>query len=196
MIIQAPSPRSVSRSWSTSSIRCEVGSAGWPAAGGTPARKGRRAVAATDLINARLVIFESGPLISPILASSSVPVVFTPTRIEGRWFADGGLIDNFPVGPLKGLCDVLLGIYVSPLRAVRPDDLSSTLAVSQRALEVARYTNSRPKFHECDVLLCPDGLGDFAAFDTKHVHEIFDVGYRAAVARMDAIEAALASVVG
>ncbi len=153
-------------------------------------------IAATDLINARLVIFESGPLISPILASSSVPVVFTPTRIEGRWFADGGLIDNFPVGPLKGLCDVLLGIYVSPLRAIRPDDLTSTLAVSQRALEVARFTNARPKFHECDVLLCPDGLGDFAAFDTKHVHEIFDVGYRAAVARMDTIEMALAAVVG
>ncbi len=153
-------------------------------------------VAATDLLNARLVIFESGPLISPILASSSVPVMFTPTKIAGRWFADGGLIDNFPVGPLKGLCDVLLGIYVSPLKAVRPEDLTSTLAVSQRALEVARYANSRPKFHECDVLLCPEALGDFAAFDTRHVHEIFDIGYREAVAKMDAIEAALASVVG
>ncbi len=153
-------------------------------------------VAATDLLNARLVIFESGPLISPILASSSVPVVFTPTRIGGRWFADGGLIDNFPVGPLKGLCDVLLGVYVSPLRAVRPEDLSSTLAVSQRALEVARYTNSKPKFHECDVMLCPEALGGYAAFDTRYVHEIFDVGYREAVANMDAIEAALASVVG
>ncbi len=156
----------------------------------------RLLVAATDLLNARLVIFESGPLISAILASSSVPFVFTPTKIEGRLFADGGLIDNFPVSPLKGRCDVLLGIYVSPLRAVRPEDLSSTLAVSQRALEVARYTNARPRFHECDVLICPEGLGDYPAFNTRYVREIFEIGYREALASMGAIEAALASVVG
>ena len=39
---------------------------------------------ATDLVGARLEIFNSGPLIRVILASSSAPMVFTPTEIDGR----------------------------------------------------------------------------------------------------------------
>ena len=153
-------------------------------------------ITATDIVNARLVIFESGPLISPLLASSSVPIVFTPTEIDGRLFADGGIINNFPVEPVRGLCDVLLGVYVSPLGKARPQELSSVRAVSQRSLEVARFFNSRPKFYHCDVMLCPEALGAFPAFDTRHVREIFDVGYREATEHMGAIEAALESIVG
>ncbi len=157
---------------------------------------GRRLfVTATDIVNAKLVIFESGPLISPILASSAVPFVFTPAEVDGRLFADGGIINNFPVEPLNGLCDVLLGVYVSPLRAARPSDLSSARAVTQRALEVARFNNSRPTFHLCDVMLCPEALGGYPAFDTKYAREVFDVGYREARAHMGAIESALASIV-
>ena len=156
---------------------------------------GRRLfVAATDIVNARLVIFESGPLISPLLASSAVPIVFTPTEIDGRLFADGGIINNFPVEPLSGLCDVLVGVYVSPLRASRPADLSSVRAVSQRALEVARFTNSRPKFHLCDVMMCPKALGRYPVFDTQHTQQIFEVGYREAIAQIPAIEDALGSI--
>ena len=152
-------------------------------------------VAATDLANARLVIFESGPLIRTLLASSSVPAVFTPTEIDGRVFVDGGIIGNFPVGPLLGLCDVIVGVHVGPLRSVRPADLSSTRGVVQRSLEVARYFNSKPRFHECDVLISPEALGDYHTFDTRHVEEIFDVGYREAVAHMERIEAAIESIV-
>ncbi len=157
---------------------------------------GRRLfITATDLVNAKLAIFETGPLISSILASSSVPVVFTPTEIGGRLFADGGISNNLPVEPLIGLCDVILGSYVSPLKTVQPADLSSSLAVSQRALEISRFFNSRPKFHQCDVMLCPQGLGEYLAFDTRHVRDIFDIGYREAVANMAAIETAMAAIV-
>lgn len=152
-------------------------------------------IAATDLVNARLVIFDSGPLILPILASSSVPIVFTPTEFDGRLFADGGIVNNFPVEPLGGLCDVLLGVYVSPLRSAHPADLTTVRAVSHRALEVARFTNSRPKFHQCDVMLCPEALGAYRTFATKHVREIYDIGYREAVNHMNAIENALESIV-
>ena len=43
---------------------------------------------ATDLVGARLEIFSSGPLIRVILASSSAPMIFTPTEIDGRWYSD------------------------------------------------------------------------------------------------------------
>ncbi len=152
-------------------------------------------ITATDLLNAKLTIFGSGSLIDALLATSSVPLVFTPTEIDGRWYVDGGIIDNFPVAPLIGLCDVIVGVYVSPLKALDMSQLSNSLAVSQRALEIARFHNSRHKFHDCDVMLCPKDLNGYLAFDTRYVRDIFDIGYREAVSQLDAIEAALASII-
>ena len=153
-------------------------------------------VTATDLVNARLEIFNSGPLVSALLASSSMPMVFTPTEIEGRWFSDGGILNNFPVEPLKVLCDSIIGVYASPLRTTDHSDLKSFLSVSYRAFEVGMYYNSRRKFHDCDVLLCPEGLTRFGVFDTKSLQEIFEVGYQATIDRIDSIRGVLDAKLG
>jgi NTE family protein len=158
------------------------------------ALKIRLFLTATDVINARLKIFESGPLIAAILASCSMPMVFTPTEVDGRWYVDGGVINNFPIEPLRGRCDVVVGHYASPLRRVKEADLSSVLAVFERALEVGMHQNSEQKFHECDVMLiCPE-LREFGLFDTKHHREIFEAGRQATLAAMDSIQRALDAV--
>lgn len=148
-------------------------------------------VTATDIVNARLKIFESGPLIAAILASCSMPMVFTPTEIDGRWYVDGGVINNFPIEPVRSRCDVLVGHYASPLRRVGKLDLRGILAVSERALDVAMHHRSVQKFHWCDVMLtCPE-LNQYGLFDTRHHREIFEVGRRTTLAAMDSIKAAM-----
>lgn len=149
--------------------------------------KVRLFVTATDMIRARLEIFNHGPLISALLASCAVPVVFTPAHFDGRYFSDGGILNNFPIEPLKVLCDAIIGVYASPLRSPDQTELRSTLAVSQRAFEVGMYLNSKPKFRECDMLLCPPELSTYGTF-TKDVREVFEVGYEATLARMGAIK--------
>jgi NTE family protein len=144
-------------------------------------------ISATDLVAARLEVFASGPLIRPMIASSSVPMVFTPTRVGDRLYVDGGVIDNFPVSPLLGLCDVILGVYASPLSTVADGGLESSLAISQRAYEIGMYHASRRRFHQCDLLLCPEGLEQFGLNDVKRRQEIHDLGYRAARAALPEI---------
>jgi NTE family protein len=144
-------------------------------------------ISATDLVAARLEVFASGPLIRPMLASSSVPMVFTPTRVGDRLYVDGGVIDNFPVSPLLGLCDVILGVYASPLSTVADGQLESSLAISQRAYEIGMFHASRRRFHQCDLVLCPEGLEQFGLNDVKRRQEIHDLGYRAALGRMPEI---------
>jgi NTE family protein len=158
------------------------------------ALKIRLFLTATDIVNARLRIFESGPLIPAILASCSMPMVFTPTEIDGRWYVDGGVLNNFPIEPLRGRCDVVLGHYASPLRSVQHDDINGVLAVSERALEVGMHFTSKEKFHECDVMLrCPE-LNQYGLFDTKHHDEIFELGKRTTLAAMDSIKQALDAI--
>lgn len=142
---------------------------------------------ATDLVNAREEVFASGRLIPAILASASTPLVFTPTEIDGHLYSDGGIVDNFPVEPLIGHCDAILGVYVGPLRRIEGRMLKSAFAVSQRAFEIGMYYSSKRKFHRCDLVLAPPELSRYGTFDTKLMPEIMEVGYRAARERMKEI---------
>lgn len=150
-------------------------------------------IVATDMLESEPVLFETGPLIPAILASSSVPLVFTPVEIGDRWYADGGIASNFPVEALEGRCRVLLGVFSTPRRPVRRSDLGSSLALGQRALEVGMYLASRAKFDRCDIVISPPELSNYNLFDAKHHEEIERVGYEAGIAAIDQIRHAVAS---
>lgn len=144
-------------------------------------------VTATDLVHGRLDVFSSGPLVRPVVASCSVPLIFTPTEVDGCPFVDGGIISNFPVDPLLGLCDVVLGVYASPLPASDPAGLQGSLAVTQRALEIGMFHNSRRSFHHCDLVLSPPQLAGQPTFTLKVSRSLVEAGRAAALGRMDEI---------
>jgi NTE family protein len=58
---------------------------------------------ATELNTGREVWFREGSLIEAVRASISLPGLFTPVRLKGRWLVDGGLTNPVPVS----LCRVL-----------------------------------------------------------------------------------------
>ncbi len=148
-------------------------------------------VTGTDLVSGRLEVWSSGALVRPLIASSAVPFVISPTRVGGRLYIDGGIINNFPVEPLFGLCDTILGIHATPLSVRAETDLDSTLAVSQRALEIGMYHASKRKFHHADFVLSPLELSRFTTFDTRRHAEIVEIGYQATLAQIDAVRAVL-----
>lgn len=145
-------------------------------------------VVATDLLSGEAAIFESGPLVLPLLASSSVPMVYSPTEIDGRWYGDGGIIDNFPVRLLRHRCEVILGVHVSPMREVTISELDTTLSVLDRALEVGMFSRSRENFELCDLVVLPQDLIHYRLFDTKHLAAIEATGYDAAQAQLEGIK--------
>lgn len=145
------------------------------------------AVLATDMLSGQPVIFDAGELIRPVLASASVPMIYSPTEINGRWYSDGGIADNFPAQLLAGSCERLLGVNVSPLRAVTHGELGSSLAVLERALDIGMFQQARAKFPLCDIVIQPEGLEGFGMFGTKHLQSIETAGYEAAMARMPEI---------
>jgi len=49
--------------------------------------------------------FSNGQLIKPIVASASFSGVFTLTEINGKFYVDGGTLNNFPVESLKNICN-------------------------------------------------------------------------------------------
>jgi len=148
-------------------------------------------VIASDLLNAEWEVFYSGELIRPLLASAAIPALFTPVEIDGRLFSDGGVMNNFPVEPLLPVCQKIIGSFVNPLRPMERDQLTTSLRVLQRAYDLSFYANSASKFSQCDYLFKPQVLHEYGMLDTRHLEEIFDIGYQKARDDMDHIIRAL-----
>lgn len=56
---------------------------------------------ATDIRRGREVTLHRGSLARAVRASISVPVIFKPVRLQGRYLVDGGLVNPVPVDVLK-----------------------------------------------------------------------------------------------
>ncbi|MCU0639988.1 MAG: patatin-like phospholipase family protein [Candidatus Krumholzibacteria bacterium] len=73
-----------------------------------------RAVA-TDLETGEMVVLSSGSLFHAVRASMSIPGVFTPVRLDGRFLVDGGLVRNLPVDVVKEMgADIVIAVDVGP----------------------------------------------------------------------------------
>ena len=68
-------------------------------------------VVATDLTTGEPVNLTSGPLARALRASASMPGVFSPVELGGRFLVDGGLGSPLPLATLEGYdLDIALGI--------------------------------------------------------------------------------------
>ena len=61
------------------------------------------AAVATDIINAKKVVFRKGKLSDAIVASCSIPFLFKPSDINNKILLDGGLVEPVPVKTVKDM---------------------------------------------------------------------------------------------
>ncbi|PQB04668.1 patatin-like phospholipase family protein [Aureitalea marina] len=149
-------------------------------------------VVTTNLIEGRAQIFDSGPMVKPLLASCAFPGVFSPVEIDGVLFADGGIINNFPVEQVEPHVDKTLGLYVSPLRAMGKDDFKNTFTVLDRIYRISNRADSMEKFKDCDWLVNPEELIDYGTFSMSSMDELYELGKRYGEQQIDDIVAGLA----
>jgi len=73
------------------------------------------AVVSADVETGELIILDKGPLIPALMATSAVPLVFSPVRHQGRWLVDGCVLNNLPVDVVRRMgADRVLGVNVPP----------------------------------------------------------------------------------
>jgi NTE family protein len=73
------------------------------------------ACVATDITNGKQVVLRDGSLIDAIRASISIPGIFTPVEIKGRFLVDGGLVNSVPVSVCRDMgAGYVIGVNVVP----------------------------------------------------------------------------------
>jgi NTE family protein len=66
---------------------------------------------ATDLHKGEKVVLKSGNLLQALRATMSIPGLFAPARVRGRWLIDGGVVDPVPVGVARATeADVVIAV--------------------------------------------------------------------------------------
>jgi len=133
-------------------------------------------VCATDLNNGRPVYFSKGDLISSVIASSSIPVMFKPVIINKIYYVDGGVLDNLPIKPVENKCHLLIGSFVNPVGYEPTTSGLITIAVRTFMLNQAKEADEkREKF---DFLIAPSELTKFGILEVEKADAIFDMGYK------------------
>ncbi len=142
-------------------------------------------VTTTNLIEGKTEVFSTGQLIKPLLASAAFPGVFSPVTIQNELYADGGILDNFPVGPLQKKCDFIIGVDVSPIKKPKISDFKHSYNVMQRAYYLRAMPNAEAMFTLCDIVIQPKKLVNHGIFSTSGLDKVFNLGYEEAIAQLE-----------
>jgi NTE family protein len=130
---------------------------------------------ATDIVSGETVLFESGELALPLLASCCIPGLFSPIRINGQDLVDGGVLNNLPVEHIHGKVETIIGSHCNPFNLDKP--LKTTTEIVYRSLILAMHTKNRERFRKCDLLIEPPALNRFGIFDFRKAKQLYEVGY-------------------
>jgi NTE family protein len=69
----------------------------------------------TDIRSGQQVVLRRGSLVEAVRASISIPGIFTPARIGGRYLVDGGLVNEVPVSVCREMgANYVIGVNVLP----------------------------------------------------------------------------------
>lgn len=129
-------------------------------------------VTAVNLADCSIQYFSQGDLYTPLIASCAVPFLISPVEMGQKLYGDGGIMDNYPINPLKGKVKNLIGCYGS--RPLQKDgtQLNSTLRVMNHAYELLMFANNAYKFSETrNTTILP--LSEFGSFNTAEIDDIY-----------------------
>jgi NTE family protein len=166
------------------------------------------ACVATDIVHGQEVVIRTGPVINAVRASISVPGLFTPVKLRGRYLVDGGLVNTVPVSTCRQMgAEYVIGVNVIPDPAglihevendQEDDDEQETSArqtgsrksnrpksgapnvvkVLIQSLYIPGYRIAMENLGEADMAICPE-VGDIGFFQFDKEVEAIEAGERA-----------------
>lgn len=135
-------------------------------------------VGVTDLDHGEPAEFHEGPLGERVVASCSIPIVFSPVEIDGIHYVDGGVLRNLPAWIIREKCETLIGINVSPLRTF--EYRKSFLDIGMRTYNLMAKANQQQDMDICDHVIITPELIHYQVFNLKDIHKAYLSGYAAA----------------
>ena len=148
------------------------------------------AAIATDLQSGEMVAFRTGNTGMAVRASSSVPGIFQPVRINGRDYVDGGLVSPVPVRAARSMgANIVIALDISS----RPKyaRIGDAMDILLQTFTIMEQSITRFEINEADVVIRP-AIGNMDATDFEGRHLAIMEGEKAGLAAVPLIRQRIA----
>jgi NTE family protein len=146
-------------------------------------------VTATDLNHGKAVYFSKGDLITTVIASSSIPVLFKPVIINKIYYVDGGVLDNLPIKPIENKCRRIIGSFVNP--AGYEESMSGLIKIAVRTFMLDQTKEAEGKAGRFDLFIAPDELENFGFLEVDKADDMFKLGYKVTCEKLNKADLSL-----
>lgn len=134
-------------------------------------------IGATNLETGKHETIENGFIAKAVAASCAIPVFFRPIEHNGNLFVDGGVSNNMPAFPLNGQCDFIIGSDVVEAKRVDRKYINGFKRLLERTLTISLANRTVINYNDCDYVIRPSGMSQYAKFDFSRSDEFIEYGY-------------------
>lgn len=136
------------------------------------------AIVTTDIASGKKEILRSGNVSRAVRASTSIPGIFVPVKINDKLLVDGFLVENLPLSPLRDMgARVLVGVNLAKLKEYR--EPSGMINIILNAFDIAIDANTLLNIEDADVVITPRP-GEISLTESARPAVFYEQGYRAA----------------
>jgi len=147
-------------------------------------------VVATDLQSGESVVFQRGDTGMAVRASSTVPGLFQPVRINGREYVDGGLASPLPVRTARRMgADIVIASDISARPALAR--IQDTIDILLQTFAIMGNAIANAERQDADVVVKPD-ISRLNSTDFESRHLAILEGERAGLAAIPALRQKIA----
>ena len=123
-----------------------------------------------------------GSLAEIVLASSSIPILFSPVTIGRYSYVDGGLMDNIPIHPIKNDCEQIIVSNISPVNPKAK--VKNLIQIATRTFYMSVNANMKEVRKHTTVFIEPKGIDKHDILSRTHADELFELGYNSTIKAM------------
>lgn len=121
----------------------------------------------------------TGLLGETVLASSSIPILFAPVKMDGNLFVDGGLLDNIPVEPVKHDCEQIIVSNISPINPI--EKIKNLIEIATRTFYMSVNANMKEVRKYATIYIEPEGIDSYEVLSRTHADELYELGYNSTI---------------
>ena len=147
------------------------------------------AAVATDIYSGKKVVLDSGDVVKAMLASASIPGIYTPVAIDGHLLVDGGVVEDLPTLTARALgAQHIIAIDVH--HPLIKEKIKTPFDVIRQAIYITQQNHVDELMEEADIVIRPDLYG-LSYMDFDDVSKGVEVGATAARKALPQIRALL-----
>ncbi len=145
------------------------------------------AAVATDLYSGKKVVLGSGDVVTAMLASASIPGIYTPVKIDGHLLIDGGIVEDLPVPTAKKLgAEHIIAVDVH--HPLIKNSIKTPFDVIRQAIYITQQNHVDKLEQNADIVIRPD-LHELSYMNFDDVEKGVETGAKSARAALPQIKA-------